>query len=818
MPQSWVSRIQHGARYLIVYFFLLLNKNRIESRSMFGGCHLKEICNISELKVEDISWVGGKAANLGELVSGGFDVPPGFVVTTTAFDSFVKNNGLDKVLDDVIKDLDIESDHSLQISSASVKDAFMNAEMPEALTKKIIESYEKLRSSGTPALVAVRSSATAEDLPTASFAGQQDTYLNVGCQEDLLNKVKSCWASLFTPRAVAYRVSKGFDHHGVKLAVVVQKMVNSEVAGVMFTVNPNTQQSDIVIEAGYGLGEALVSGRITPDTYIVDKIAKRIIKKNASVQNWKLVRGPAGDCAREDIPSSLAIAQKLNEAQIMDLSEIGIRIEKHYGKPMDVEWCMEDGKFYIVQARPITTLTPAKPQSSSSMKRESTKDGPAEGREVLVRGLGASPGVASGPVRIYSEEMSLDVVDKGDILVTKMTTPDMVPIMTRAAAIITDEGGMTCHAAIVARELGIPCIVGASSATTVLKEGQMVTVHGQMGVVYDGIEKKEEAKTATVEATGIVDNRSYIGAPVTGTKIMVNVGVPQKAEEYAQLPVQGVGLMRIEFLFTSYIQEHPCALIEQGRERELVEKLSQGIATVAKAFYPRPIILRTSDFKTNEYRDMKGGAKYEPKEQNPMIGWRGCSRYVSESYRDAFLAELKAIKRARDEMGLTNVWMMLPFVRTVEEVVKIERMMNEVGLFRGNDFKLYLMAEVPVIVFMAEEFAEHCDGFSIGSNDLTQLTMGADRDSDILGRMGYFDERNVAIKRAIAHLIKHAHNKGVPVGICGQAPSVYPEFCEFLVRAGIDSISLNADTVLKTISYVAAAEQRMVLESIRKQK
>lgn len=307
-------------------------------------------------------------------------------------------------------------------------------------------------------------------------------------------------------------------------------------------------------------------------------------------------------------------------------------------------------------------------------------------------------------------------------------------------------------------------------------------------------------------------------APITGTKIMVNVGVPQKAEEYAKLPVQGVGLMRIEFLFTSYIQEHPCALIEQGRERELIDKLSQGIATVAKAFFPRPIILRTSDFKTNEYRDMKGGARYEPKEQNPMIGWRGCSRYVSESYHDAFLAELKAIKKAREEMGLTNVWIMLPFVRTVDEVVKIERMMNDVGLYRGNDFKLYLMAEVPVIVFMAEEFAEHCDGFSIGSNDLTQLTMGADRDSDILGRMGYFDERSPAIKRAIAHLIKHAHNKGVPVGICGQAPSVYPEFCEFLVRAGIDSISLNADTVLTTINYVAAAEQRMILESIRRQK
>jgi pyruvate,water dikinase len=378
-------------------------------------------------------------------------------------------------------------------------------------------------------------------------------------------------------------------------------------------------------------------------------------------------------------------------------------------------------------------------------------------------------------------------------------------------AIVTDEGGMTCHAAIVARELGIPCIVGATNATELLKTGMEVSVHGQMGVVYEGLEKEDKPAVVAAIATAVT-------VPVTATKIMVNVGVPQKAEEYAQLPVQGVGLMRIEFLFTSYIQEHPCALIEQGREEELVDKLSQGISLVATAFYPRPIILRTSDFKTNEYRDMKGGTPYEPKEQNPMIGWRGCSRYVSASYRDAFLAELKAVKKARDEMGLKNVWVMLPFVRTVEEVVQIERMMNGVGLFRGNDFKLYLMAEVPVIVFMAEEFAEVCDGFSIGSNDLTQLTMGADRDSDVLGRMGYFDERYPAIKRAIAHLIKHAHAKGVPVGICGQAPSVYPEFCEFLVRAGIDSISLNADTVLKTTNYVAAAEQRMILEAIRERR
>ncbi|OPX58275.1 MAG: putative phosphoenolpyruvate synthase [Methanomassiliicoccales archaeon PtaB.Bin134] len=766
---------------------------------------MKRLMSIKNLGVNDIPIAGGKAANLGELTSAGFEVPPGFVLTTESYDYYLKHNNIKDIITEALSGLDVSSDAALQDASGKIRKAFEEGEIPKDLESSVIEEYKKLGKGKFP-LVAVRSSATAEDLPTASFAGQQDTYLNVSGPESLLKSVKRCWASLFTPRALAYRVSKNFEHDKVKLAVVVQRMVNSDISGIMFTIDPNSELPHIIIEAGYGLGEALVGGKVTPDTYVVDKFHRKILNRRVSNQTWKLVRGESGECMKQNIPQDLASKQKMTDEQILDLAEVGNQIEMHYDRPMDIEWAMEGGNMYIVQARPVTTLS--KDKNDKAVKAD---DKIEASRTILVKGLGASPGKASGPVRIYQEDMSLDVVKQGDIMVTQMTTPDMVPAMTRTSAIITDEGGMTCHAAIVARELGIPCIVGANNATEVLKNGMEVTVHGQTGVVYEGLDKEDKPASTSVAAMAP-------SAPVTGTKIMVNVGVPQKAEEYAQLPVQGVGLMRIEFLFTSYIQEHPCALIEQGREKELIEKLSQGIATVAKAFYPRPVILRTSDFKTNEYRDMKGGARYEPKEQNPMIGWRGCSRYVSESYRDAFLAELKAIKKARDEMGLTNVWMMLPFVRTVDEVVKIEKMMNDIGLYRGNDFKLYLMAEVPVIVFMAEEFAEHCDGFSIGSNDLTQLTMGADRDSDILGRMGYFDERNVAIKRAIAHLIKHAHNKGVPVGICGQAPSVYPEFCEFLVRAGIDSISLNADTVLKTISYVAAAEQRMVLESIRKQK
>lgn len=770
---------------------------------------MSKIISIKDLGVDDIPIAGGKAANLGELTSAGFEVPPGFVLTTESYDYFLESNGLGDLLATVMENLDVSSDEKVQEASVNIRRAFEVGKIPEDLEELIISEYEKLGNGSNP-LVAVRSSATAEDLPTASFAGQQDTFLNVSNPQSLLESIKRCWSSLFTPRAIAYRVQKGFDHASVKLAVVVQRMISSDRSGIMFTVDPNSELPHIIIEAGYGLGEALVGGKVTPDTYCVDKFHRKILNKRISNQTWMLIRGESGECMRMEVPSEITKEQKITDKQIYELAEIGNQIEMHYNKPMDIEWCIEKDQIYVVQARPITTLSNDE-KKMHSCNVEGGKEELESQRTILVKGLGASPGIAGGPVKIFSEEMSLDEVKEGDVMVTQMTTPDMVPAMTRAAAIVTDEGGMTCHAAIVARELGIPCVVGASDATKVLKDGMMVTVHGQMGVVYEGVEKekKDAPSTAPVAVASV---------PVTATKIMVNIGVPQKAEEYAQLPVQGIGLMRIEFLFTSYIQEHPCALIEQGRSQELIDNLANGIAMVGKAFYPRPVVLRTSDFKTNEYHDMKGGSKYEPKESNPMIGWRGCSRYVSESYREAFMCELRAVKKARDEMGLRNIWVMLPFVRTLEELDKIEAMMKEVGLYRSNDFKLYLMAEVPAIVFMAEEFAERCDGFSIGSNDLTQLTMGADRDSDVLGKMGYFDERNEAIKRAISHLIRSAHKKGIPVSICGQGPSVYPEFAEFLVREGIDSISLNPDTVLSTIRHVAAAEQRLLLEGIRSMK
>jgi len=765
---------------------------------------MKRIMSIAELGVNDIPIAGGKAANLGELTSAGFRVPGGFVLTTASYDYFLEKNDLLSKISPLLEKVDVSSEASLQDCSQRIRKAFDEGKVPEDLKFEVLKEFHSLfESKKKLGLVAVRSSATAEDLPTASFAGQQDTFLNVYEPDDLIDKVKKCWSSLFTPRAISYRTSKGFEHTKVKLAVVVQRMVNSDVAGIMFTVDPNSELPHIIVEAGYGLGEAIVGGKVTPDTYVVDKFHTKIINKRVAKQTWKLVRGKTGDTAREEVPVADSEKQKLTDEQILEIADIGNQIELHYNKPMDIEWCLEDGEFSVVQARPVTTLSSNGGKKVADKGKEQKEAG-----KILLKGLAASPGLASGPVKLYKEEESLDVVKKGDILVTVMTSPDMVPAMTRAAAIITDEGGMTCHAAIVARELGTPCIVGSKEATKLLKDGMVVTVDGARGVVIEGAQEKKEEEKGTMAVA--------MSVPVTATKIMVNVAIPHKADEYSKLPVSGVGLMRIEFLFTSFIGEHPSHMVEQGRSTELVEKLAEGIGIVGRAFFPRPIILRLSDFKTNEYRDMPGGEKYEPPEQNPMIGWRGCSRYVSASYREAFKCELLAVKKAREEMNLKNVWVMLPFVRTVGEVKEITVMMEEVGLKRNSDFKLYLMAEVPVIIFMAEEFSEVCDGFSIGSNDLTQLIMGADRDSDILAKMGYFDERQEAIKRAIAHLIEAAHKKGVPVGICGQAPSVYPEFTEFLVRCGIDSISLNPDTVVKTISMVASVEQRIILESLRK--
>lgn len=775
-------------------------------RVQFAVIHMeKKIVDVNELHVEDIPIVGGKGANLGELTNAGFPVPEAFVLTTASYDYFIQSAKLMDKINKAISGIDRNSDDSLTEASAKIRNMFEECEIPDDLKKEIVSRYKILFPKGKKGFVAVRSSATAEDLPDASFAGQQETYLNVVDEADLFDKIRKCWSSLFTARAIAYREKQGFAHEDVKLAVVVQRMVNSEFSGIMFTVDPNSGANQIVIEAGYGLGEAIVGGEVTPDTYVVDKLKMDILKKRISTQTWKYVRGKNGGCEKQDIPKDMVKAQKIPDARVQEIAEIGRQIEIHYEKPMDMEWCIEDDKAYIVQARPITA-------TGNSATNESVGTA-VSSEDIVASGLGASPGLATGKVVIYDTSMSLEAIKEGDILVTQMTMPDMVPAMSRAAAIVTDEGGMTCHAAIISRELGTPCVVGTGNATEILKDGMDVTVDGTTGTVYKGILKKSAGEAQTSSSSAVAACAEFV--PITGTKVMVNMSMPAKAEEVAKLQCDGVGLMRSEFLFTNYIGEHPCAVIEEGREEELIDKLAEGIAKVCRAFYPRPITLRTSDFKTNEYRDMKGGADYEPNEDNPMIGWRGCSRYVSDSYRKAFMCELRAIKKVRDEMGLKNLNMMLPFVRTVEEVEDITDMMKSVGLRRGRDFKLYLMAEVPVNIFMADKFCEYCDWFSIGSNDLTQLVMGSDRDSDILGHMGYFDERNEGVKRAIAQLIKVAHEHGRHVSICGQGPSVYPEFTEFLVEQGIDCISLNPDTFAKTKRIIASAEQRVLLRDLR---
>jgi pyruvate,water dikinase len=756
-----------------------------------------------EVDKNDIPLVGGKGANLGEMTQAGIRVPGGYNITIEGYDKFVETNVLhDKVMD-FLKELDVDDTAALQKASGDIRDLMEIQPIPDDLELLITDAYDKAIADFPDAFVAVRSSATAEDLPDASFAGQQETFLNVQGHEMLLDAVKKCWSSLFTPRAIFYRVQQGFSHEEVKLSIVVQRMVNSFTSGIMFTSDVTLGKPYSLIEGGWGLGEMIVSGTVTPDTYIVRKKDLTLHNKIIGKQLEMMIRNDEGGNIQLEVEDDKKGVQKIPDAMIIEVAEAGNLIEEHYGRPMDVEWAVEDDTLYILQARPVTTDIPEGDEEDDGEEVTTEK-------KILLKGLGASPGMGYGKVVQVDNMDDLPKVKKGDILVTVMTTPDMVPAMVRSAGIVTNEGGMTCHAAIVSRELGIPCIVGTTNATEILKEGMSVTVEGKLGQVYEG--KVASKKKAAAAAGGVA---MAPASPSTATKVYLNLAVPEKAEEYSQLPVDGVGLLRLEFIFINSVKEHPLDLIKKGKGQELIDKLAEGIGTVCDAMFPRPVVVRLSDFKTNEYRDMPGGEEYEPEEENPMIGWRGCSRYISDDYREAFRHELRAFAKVRNEMGLINAHPMLPFVRTEWEIKDIIAMMEEEGLERGPDLKLYMMAEVPCNIFMADMFSQYCDGFSIGSNDLTQLIMGADRDSRILGNMGYFDERNPAVTRAISHLIKVAHANGVTVGICGQAPSVYPEFSEFLVREGIDTISLNHDTVIKTKQIIASAEQRVMLERLQ---
>ena len=738
-----------------------------------------------EVTKDDVSTVGGKGANLGEMTRAQIPVPPGFVVTSTGYLNFLHKAGLSERLHELLTGLDVNDSKLLQRVAGRCQQVLLESPLPDDLAVSIKSAYNKLGKG----LVAVRSSATAEDLPEASFAGQQATFLNVEGEAEVVKAVQRCWASLFNARAIFYREENHFDHLKVGIAVPVQRMVQSNASGVMFTVEPTTSdRSKIVIEAVKGLGESVVSGDVTPDHYIVDKDPLKIVLKEIKKQEWKLVKGSRTEDEEGNIKVLLShreqTEQKIPDSDIMQLAKLGKRLEEHYQYPQDIEWAREDGHIFIVQTRPVTTL-----------KRITAVETEEITAPILMTGSPASPGIASGPVKIVRDPSYIDQVAQGDILVAEMTTPDFVPAMKRAAAIVTDRGGRTAHAAIVSRELGIPCVVGAEYATSTLKDGQIISVDGSRGRIYEGRVDYIVKKTARVR-----------GEVKTRTKVLVNLAQPDLAEGVAARDVDGIGLLRAEFM-VAQISEHPSYMITQGRGYEFIDKLSNGISQFAKAFYPRPVVYRTNDFKTNEYRALKGGEQYESIEENPMLGYRGASRYIADI--ETFKLELAAIKKVRERY--TNLWVMIPFVRTPSGLLNTLKIMSNEGLRRSADFKIWMMVEVPSNVILLEKFlAVGIDGISVGSNDLTQLTLGVDRDNAKLSNI--FDERDEAVMWGIERAVKGAKAAGVTSSICGQAPSVFPEITEKLVEWGVTSISVSPDMIDVTRDIIARVETKLGIQ------
>jgi len=742
----------------------------------------KDVVWFHEVSKEDIATVGGKGANLGEMTRARIPVPPGFIVTASAYFDFLEKSKIIDKIRGLLGPLDANNSRQLQQIAAEVRQVILDAPMPPELADKIKKAYMEMGGG----LVAVRSSATAEDLPEASFAGQQSTFLNIEGEDAVVTAVQECWASLFEARAIFYREQQGFDHFKVGIAVPVQRMVQSEASGVMFTLEPvSSDTSKIAIEAVLGLGEMIVSGDVTPDTYIIDKDGMKISKREIAAQEWKLIRSDKGKADEINVKVVLTpeeqAKQKISDEEIVALAEIGKRLEDWYQFPQDIEWAKEDNELFIVQTRPVTTIKEAEVRAEIEAL-------------VLLSGAPASPGIASGPVRIVPDASQIDKVAGGDVLVAAMTTPDFVPAMKRAAAIVTDRGGRTAHAAIVSRELGIPCVVGTGKATKMLKDGQVISVDGSQGNIYEGkVAVKEEV------------DESYKEKIKTRTRVYVNLAQPELVERVSARNVDGVGLLRAEFM-VAQIGEHPRYMIDHNRGSEFVDKLAQGIGAFAKAFNPRPVVYRTNDFKTNEYRELKGGQKYEQAEENPMLGYRGASRYIADI--DVFKLEIEAVKRVRQ--NYKNLWVMIPFVRTVGELARTKEIMESEGLKRSDDFKLWMMVEVPSNVFLIEKFlAVGIDGISIGSNDLTQLILGIDRDSEKLAEI--FDERDEAVLVALERVIKTAKSMGVTASICGQAPSVYPELTEKLVEWGITSVSVSPDMIGTTREIIAKAEEKLKL-------
>ncbi|MBS3053946.1 MAG: phosphoenolpyruvate synthase [Candidatus Aenigmarchaeota archaeon] len=735
---------------------------------------VKFVKGLDEISKNDILSVGGKAANLGEIIRAGMPVPRGFAVTTEAYRHFL--NGMD-----YFSILEEGGDISrAEEASASVRRQIEELQMPEHIEKEITEFYrdlsEKYGRRDLP--VAVRSSATAEDLEDASFAGQQLTLLNVSGERNVLDAVKKCMASAFTARAISYRKAKGISDRDVLMSVVVQKQLDSSQAGVGFTVNPVTGETDrIVIEAAWGQGDSVVSGEVTPDTYIIDKKTLNIIDTRSGNKTRMKTLNSAGGLQETAIEGRRQDILCLPQKSVEELARMALTLESHYGRPQDFEWAMENGTIFLLQARPVTAVRSG---GASSVSEET---------EYAVKGLPASPGAATGTVRILASAKEMGRISPGDILVAKMTSPDFVPAMKIAAGIVTDEGGMTSHAAIVSRELGIPCIVGAGTATLALKENQTATLDAYTGRVYAGAVKIEKR------------GEKYDFTP-TRTKIYVNLGQPEAAEKYSKLACDGIGLMRAEFIAAN-LGKHPGFLIAEGRENEFVEKIYEGVARVARAFHPRPVVYRSLDFKTNEYGNLEGGER-EPVENNPMIGWRGASRYIVEPQE--FRLELAAIKKAYEE-GLDNVCLMIPFIRSAWELREIKSIIRASGLYDCPKFRLWIMVEVPSTAILIEDFIrEGIDGVSIGSNDLTQLTLGVDRDSAMLAER-WFNELDPAVLWCIERVVKACAKKGITCSICGQAPSYYPDLAKKLVQWGTTSISVNADAIDKTRHVVAQAEK-----------
>ena len=757
---------------------------------------------------DDTMYAGGKGANLGELTSAGLPVPDGFVVGAPAYAAFCEQTGLRERLAELLDGVNVEDTAALQAVSTAARKLFDVTSIPEPLQREIRDGYEQLAGENLQAPVAVRSSATAEDTAESSFAGMNETFLNIRGADAVIDAVRRCWRSLFGARTIYYRGLNGFAQADMDIAVVVQRQVESRSAGVMFTVNPATGERDeLVIEGSFGLGEAVVSGAVSPDRYVVDKATLAIRRREVHHKDLLIEYAPDGGTQQRALSEVQALRPVLTDEEVVAVAELGRQIEEHYGSPQDTEWAFDpDGTLWMLQSRPITTLH----DDNLTTVRAAE---PSEPQTVLLRGLGGAPGSASGAARVLTSLADAANLNDGDVLVTHMTSPDWLPLLRRAAAVVTDSGGMTCHAAIVSRELGIPCVVGTGEATRRLRDGEIVTVDATRGVVLEGARPAAGVSEPRGDASPAGQTGATRGvALVTATQILVNLSEPSQVERVKDLPVDGVGLLRAEMMVLEALAgDHPRTLLEEGREEEFIARMAEGLTTFAAGFAPRPVTYRTIDFRTNEFSGLRGGERFEPHESNPMIGYRGALRYTREP--DVFRLELAALGRVWDA-GLHNLHVMLPFVRTARELRRCRELISEAGLLDRPGFELWVMAEVPSVLFNLVQYAAlGVAGISIGSNDLTQLLLGADRDNEVLAET--FDERDPAVTAYLRELIPRARELGLRTSICGQAPSVHPEYAELLVRAGIDAISVSVDVIDRARGLVAAAEQRVLLDAAR---